>query len=122
MAVQVVTQDNMTSVMSDNEIVVLDFWAPWCAPCRLFTPVFEQASMRNPDVFFGTVNTEEQKPLVTAAGIVSIPTLMIFRNSILVFREAGLLQGTQLDELLHQVRNLDMSQMKSGGGVPPVSN
>ena len=122
MAVQVVTQDNMTSVMSDNEIVVLEFWAPWCAPCRLFTPVFEQASTRNPDVFFGTVNTEEQKPLVTAAGIVSIPTLMIFRSSILVFREAGLLQDTQLDELLHQVRNLDMSQMKSGGGVPPVSN
>lgn len=103
--------------MSENDIVVLEFWAPWCSPCRLFTPVFEQASLRNQDVYFGTVNTEEQKPLVNAAGIVSIPTLMIFRQSILVFREAGLLQGTQLDELLHQVRNLDMAQVAAGHGA-----
>lgn len=117
MAVQVVTQENMAQAMSDNDIVVLEFWASWCAPCRLFTPVYEQASIRNPDVFFGTVNTEEQKPLVSAAGIVSIPTLMIFRQSVLVFREAGLLQGTQLDELLHQVRNLDMAQVTANRGV-----
>ena len=117
MAVNIVTQDNMAQAMSENDIVVLEFWAPWCSPCRLFTPVFEQASLRNQDVFFGTVNTEEQKPLVSAAGIVSIPTLMIFRQSVLVFREAGLLQGTQLDELLHQVRNLDMAQVAAGHGA-----
>lgn len=118
MAVQVVTQENMAQAMSENDIVVLEFWASWCAPCRLFTPVYEQAAQRNPDIFFGTVNTEEQKSMVSAAGIVSIPTLMIFRQSVLVFRESGLLQGTQLDELLHQVRNLDMTQVQGANGVP----
>ena len=118
MAVQVVTQENMAQAMSENDIVVLEFWASWCAPCRVVTPLYEQAAQRNPDIFFGTVNTEEQKSMVSAAGIVSIPTLMIFRQSVLVFREAGLLQGTQLDELLHQVRNLDMTQVQGANGVP----
>ena len=89
MAVQVVTQENMAQAMSENDIVVLEFWASWCAPCRLFTPVYEQAAQRNPDIFFGTVNTEEQKSMVSAAGIVSIPTLMIFRQSVLVFHDTG---------------------------------
>lgn len=80
----------------------------------MFAPVYQQAADRNPDVVFGSINTEEQKQLAQAAGIVSIPTLMVFRQSILVFREAGVLQGAQLDELLNQVRSLDMDQVRAG--------
>lgn len=111
MAVTPITSENMSSIIAENEIVILDFWAPWCDPCRMFAPVYDQASTRNPDAVFGSVNTDDEKQLAQAAGIVSIPTLMAFKNSVLVFREAGLLQGAQLDELIQQIRDLDPSAL-----------
>lgn len=118
MTVVALTVDTVSATIAENEIVLLDFWAPWCAPCRMFSPVYEQASERFPDIFFGSINAEEEKQLAQAAKIVSIPTLMAYRQSVLVFREAGLLQGAQLDELIGQIRRLDMDQVRAAqGGV-----
>ena len=107
------TAKNFESSVQDNEILFVDFWASWCGPCRAFAPTYEAASEANPDLtFFGSVNTEEQHQLSSAAQVTSIPTLMIFRDGILVFSQPGALPPPALDQLIKAVRDLDMDDVR----------
>jgi len=105
------TKDNFDQTVEQNLMVVVDFWAAWCAPCRFFAPTFEQASEQYPDIVFGKVNTEEQPELAGAFGIRSIPTLMILRDKVVLYSEAGALPQTQLHALIDQAKALDMEQV-----------
>jgi thioredoxin 1 len=105
------TAENFDSTIMNNGIVVVDFWADWCGPCKMFAPTFEAASEKNPDIVFGKVDTEVEQSLSAAAGIQSIPTLMIFRDSILLFQQAGALPPAALDDLITQVKALDMTEV-----------
>ena len=108
MATMTLTTDNFEQTITDNDIVLLDFWAEWCGPCRQFGPVFEQAASANPDIVFGKVDTEAQPELGRAFNVMSIPTLMIFREQVLVFSQPGALPAPALENLIEQVRALDM--------------
>lgn len=108
MATVTMTKDNINELIGSNEIVFVDFWASWCGPCRQFAPVFETASEQNTDIVFAKVDTEDQQELAGAFGIQSIPTLMIFREGVRVFGQPGALPGAALDDLVGQVRKLDM--------------
>jgi thioredoxin 1 len=112
MATIELTDDNFVSHVSGDEILFVDFWASWCGPCRQFAPTYEKASEANPDITFGSVNTEEQQELSAAAGISSIPTLMAFRDGILVFAQPGALPPTALDQVINGVRGLDMDDVR----------
>lgn len=101
-----------STVLADG-IVLVDWWAAWCGPCRMFAPVFEQASEGRPHITFAKVDTEAEQELAGAAGISSIPTLMIFRDGILLFSEAGALPGPALDNIIEQVEALDMDQVRA---------
>jgi thioredoxin 1 len=105
------TAENFDSTIMNNGIVVVDFWADWCGPCKMFAPTFEAASEKNPDIVFGKVDTEVEQSLSAAAGIQSIPTLMIFRDSILLFQQAGALPSAALEDLITQVKALDMTEV-----------
>lgn len=94
-------------------IVLVDFWASWCGPCRMFAPIYEEASGKNEDIVFGKVDTEAERELAGAAQITSIPTLMAFRDGILVFSQPGALPAAALEELIQAVRNLDMDDVRS---------
>ncbi len=100
------------TTVAGNDIVVIDFWAPWCGPCRSFAPVFEQVSEAHPDVVFAKVNTDDEQALAGHFGIRSIPTLMIFREQVIVFQQAGALPRGALEDVLSQVRKLDMTEVK----------
>jgi thioredoxin 1 len=106
------TAENFESSVTDNEVLFVDFWASWCGPCRQFAPTYEAASEANPDLTFGSVNTEEQHQLAAAAQVTSIPTLMAFRDGILVFSQPGALPPAALDELIAAVRGLDMDDVR----------
>ena len=107
------TKEDFARTIEDNDVVLIDFWADWCAPCKRFEPIYEEAAERHTDVVFGKVDTEDQQDLAMALEIQSIPTLMAFRSGALVFRQSGLLNGKQLDDLVAQVRELDMEQLKA---------
>ena len=102
---------NFEQAITDNEIVFVDFWASWCGPCRAFAPVFEKAALGHPDIVFGKVNTETEQALAGAAGIRSIPTLMAFRDGVLVFSQPGALPASALEQVIAGVRELDMSEI-----------
>ena len=105
--------ETFESTVKDNDIVFVDFWASWCGPCRQFAPVYEQASEDNPDLVFGSVNTEEERELSGAAGITSIPTLMAFKEGSLVFAQPGALPPAALTKLIDAVRGLDMDEVRA---------
>ena len=112
MATIELTQENFDQTVTDNPMVIVDFWAPWCGPCRGFAPVYEKASEAHPDVVFAKVNTDEQQALAGAFGIRSIPTLMVFRDKIILFQQAGALPGNALEQVISQAKSLDMEKVR----------
>jgi len=113
MAVTQLTQTNLEDTINDNDIVVIDFWAPWCGPCQTFKPIFEQAAEKHDDAVFASCNTEEQSELAAMFQIQSIPTLVVFREGIGIFGQPGMLPAEALDELLDKVRDLDMEEVRA---------
>ncbi len=113
MATVEITAENFKDTIEKNGIVLLDFWAEWCGPCRAFAPVFEKASTDHADVVFGKIDTEDQQELAGAAGIQAIPTLMLFRDGILLYRESGALPPAALEELVTKAKALDMDKVRA---------
>ena len=105
------TQSTFESTVTGNDIVLVDWWASWCGPCRAFAPVFEKAAATHGDIVFGKVDTEGDQALAGMAGIRSIPTLMVFRDGVLVFSQPGALPAAALEDLIAQVRALDMDEV-----------
>ncbi|MBK8756768.1 MAG: thioredoxin [Actinomycetales bacterium] len=109
MATRALAAADFTQTVLDNDIVLVDFWAAWCGPCRQFAPVFEAASEKHPELVFGKVDTEAERDLAGAAGITSIPTLMAFREGVLVFSQPGALPAAALEQVIDGVKGLDMA-------------
>jgi thioredoxin 1 len=112
MSTVALTEENFESIVTGSGITLVDWWAAWCGPCRMFGPVFEAASENHADITFGKIDTEDQQGLAAAAQISSIPTLMAFRDGVLVFSQAGALPAKSLEQLIQAVRDLDMEQVR----------
>ncbi len=113
MTVRELDSQTFSGAVEQGGTLIVDFWAPWCGPCRSFAPTFEAAAGKHTDVSFAKVNTEEQQELATALRIRSIPTLMVFRDQVMLYSQAGALSAGQLDQLLTQVKELDMDQVRA---------
>ncbi len=107
------TAETFEQTIVDNDIVLVDWWASWCGPCRAFAPVYEQAAEKHPDIVFAKVDTEAEQGLAAGAAITSIPTVMAFREGVLVYRESGALPPRSLEQLITALRDLDMDQVRA---------
>lgn len=107
------TDDNFETTIKDNDIVLVDFWATWCGPCKQFAPIFEQSAKDNPNIVHGKLDTEAEQRTAAAAGITAIPTLMAFREGVLVFSQAGALPATALAQVVESVKSLDMREVRT---------
>ncbi|CAM3645787.1 thioredoxin [Smaragdicoccus niigatensis] len=112
MATQTLTQQNFDEIVTDNDIVLVDFWADWCGPCKRFAPTFEASAQKHPDVVHGKVDTEAERGLASAANIRSIPTIMGFREGILVFAQPGALPPAALEDIITRIKALDMDEVR----------
>ncbi|HEY0721532.1 MAG TPA: thioredoxin [Gammaproteobacteria bacterium] len=112
MAAVDLNKDNFDEIVSSNNFVIIDFWAPWCGPCKQFGPIFEEVSAKHPDIVFGKVNTEVEQELAAHFQIRSIPTLMIMRDQIVIYAQPGALMGGQFEQLIGKARELDMEDVK----------
>ena len=112
MATVELTQTNFEDTISNNDLVLIDFWAPWCGPCRSFAPIYEQVSQKYPAVLFAKVNTDQEQALAGNFNIRSIPTLMIFREQIIIFSQAGSLPASALEEVINKALDLDMDMVR----------
>ena len=111
MATVELTQENFEETVNKNPMVIIDFWAPWCGPCKGFAPVYEKAAETYPDVVFAKVNTDEQQELAGSFNIRSIPTLIVFREKVILFQQAGALPGAALEQVITQAKALDMTKV-----------
>ncbi|WP_297527441.1 thioredoxin [Thiohalobacter sp.] len=106
------TKENFEDVITNNDFVIIDFWADWCGPCKNFAPIFEEVSEKHPDIVFGKINTEKEQELAAHFQIRSIPTLMIFRDRIIIFAQPGMLPANAFEELIGKAKELDMDQVR----------
>ena len=111
MATEEITAQTFDETITNNDIVIVDFWAPWCGPCRSFAPIYEKVSDNHSDIVFAKVNTEEEQDLAAHFQIRSIPTLMIFREQVVLFAQPGMLSEGQLEQVIGQVREVDMAKV-----------
>ncbi|MEE9352461.1 MAG: thioredoxin [Thiotrichaceae bacterium] len=111
MATVDITEETFEDTINNNDIVIVDFWAEWCGPCKSFSPIYEEASEKHEDIVFGKIDTEEQQALGAHFQVRSIPTLMIFREQVVLFSQAGMLSGPQLDDVIAKVKDIDMKKV-----------